>query len=389
MIGPLSSVNEQRLPPEPARVGPAALQIERDTENGMLTLLATCWIVKAAKEIHEKQKKIPLVLPQPLTFSRCAASKSKWRAEFNASGTCFRTAALMRLYIGYSLLIVWLCASAPVRAQDAERNPLPLPVVTAEDLPADWSLSLLSLAQSPNAQPASTQTQPPNPQSQQQDKQSGQQQQKTSNDRLFWALPNFLTLENAANVPPLTAKEKFKVTARGLFDPSEFVLTGFVAGLGQAANSNPSYGQGMQGYGKRYGTAYGDNFVENFMASAIFPSLLHQDPRYYELGHGGFFRRTAHAIGRILITRSDSGHTQVNFSELGGAFAAASISTYTYHPSSERGIGNVVSVWGTQMSWDAATYVLKEFWPDLRKLSKKKNSGVSSVSGKSQPSTAQ
>jgi hypothetical protein len=295
----------------------------------------------------------------------------------------------MRFYICFTLLIASFCTSASARAQDAERDFLPLPVVTAEDLPANWSVSPPWLAQSPVAQTPNSQSQPSSPQSQQQDKQNGQQQQKTSNDRIFWTLPNFLTLENAGNVPPLTAKEKFKVTARGLFDPSEFVLTGFVAGFNQAANSNPTYGQGMQGYAKRYGTAYGDNFVENFMASAILPSLLHQDPRYYQLGHGGFFRRVAHAVSRVLITRSDSGHTQVNFSELGGAFAAAEISTYTYHPSSERGFGNVVSIWGTQMSLDAATYVLKEFWPDLRKLSRKRNSGVSSVSGKSQPSSAQ
>jgi hypothetical protein len=299
----------------------------------------------------------------------------------------------MRFYICSTLLIAFFCGNTPTRAQDADLGPLPLPPLTAEDLSANWSVPLSLLPQSPDTQcpssPGGAQGQSSNPPSPPQDKQNQQQQQKTSNDRILWTLPNFLTLENAGNVPPLTTKEKFKVTARGLFDPFEFVLTGFVAGLNQATNSNPSYGQGMQGYGLRYGTAYGDNFVENFMANAIFPSLLHQDPRYYELGHGGFFRRTAHAIGRVLITRSDSGHTQVNFSELGGAFAAAALSTYTYHPSSERGIGNVVSVWGTQMSWDAATYVIKEFWPDLRKLSKKKNGNVSSVTGKGQPSTAQ
>jgi hypothetical protein len=298
----------------------------------------------------------------------------------------------MRFYICCAVLTGLICAGAPARAQDAAFGPLPLPLVTSEALSANWSVSLSAVPQSPDAQtstPQSQQSTPPSPQDQQQDKQKSQQQQKTSNDRIFWTLPNFLTLENAGKVPPLTAKEKFKVTARGLFDPSEFVLTGFVAAINQAANSNPTYGQGMQGYGLRYGTAYGDNLVENFMADAILPSLLRQDPRYYQLGHGGFFRRTAHAIGRVLITRSDSGRTEANFSELGGAFAAAAISIYTYHPASERGIGNVVSVWGTQMSWDAATYVLKEFWPDLRKLSKKKNTGVSSVSGKSQPSTAQ
>lgn len=194
----------------------------------------------------------------------------------------------------------------------------------------------------------------------------------TSNDRILWTMPNFLTLEDAGRIPPLSPNQKFKVVARGVFDPFEFVLVGFVAGLGQASNSNPSYGQGAQGYAKRYGTSYADNAIENFMASAVFPSVLHQDPRYYQLGRGGFRKRTAHAVSRVLFTRSDSGHAQLNYSELMGGVSAAAISTYTYHPQSERSFGNVMSVWGTQMAWDAATYMIKEFWPDLRK--KRKNS---------------
>jgi hypothetical protein len=194
-----------------------------------------------------------------------------------------------------------------------------------------------------------------------------EQETGTSKDRLFWTMPNFLTMENAENIPPLTSGDKFKVVGRSLIDPSEFVLIGFVAGLGQASNSNPSYGQGAQGYGKRYATAYADNAIENFMASAALPSLLHQDPRYYQLGHGGFLRRTGHAISRVVITRSDSGRSQFNYSEVFGAGMAAAISTYSYHPESERGVGTVISVWGTQIGWDVGTYMLKEFWPDLRR----------------------
>ena len=76
-------------------------------------------------------------------------------------------------------------------------------------------------------------------------------------------------------------------------------------------------------------------------------------------------------MGRVIITRSDSGKQQANYSELIGAAAAAAISTYSYHPESERGFGNVVSVWGTQMGWDAVTYMIKEFWPDLRNRAKR------------------
>lgn len=188
----------------------------------------------------------------------------------------------------------------------------------------------------------------------------------TSNDRLFYVLPNFLTLEESEQVPPLTTKEKFAVTARGIYDPAEFALTGIVALLGQASNSDPSYGQGFQGYAKRYATTYGDNVIENFMASAIFPTIFRQDPRYFQLGHGGAKKRVWHAFTRAFITRSDSGTHQFNISEVGGALAAAALSTYTYHPQSDRGFGEVITVWGTQVGWDVGTYVLKEFWPDLR-----------------------
>jgi hypothetical protein len=189
----------------------------------------------------------------------------------------------------------------------------------------------------------------------------------TSNDRLFYVLPNFMTLEESEHVPPLTTKEKFAVTARGIYDPAEFALTGIVALLGQASNSDPSYGQGLEGYAKRYATTYGDNVIENFMASAIFPTIFRQDPRYFQLGHGGAKKRLWHAFTRAFVTRSDSGERhEFNISEVGGALAAAAISTYTYHPQSDRGVGEVFSVWGTQVGWDVGTYILKEFWPDLR-----------------------
>jgi len=201
------------------------------------------------------------------------------------------------------------------------------------------------------------------------EQQNAQHENETgvSKDRIFWTMPNFLTMENADNIPPLTAGQKFKVVGRSLIDPSEFVLIGVVAGLGQASDSNPTYGQGAQGYAKRYGTSYADNAVENFMASAVLPALLHQDPRYYQLGHGSFVRRAGHALARVVITRTDSGKKQFNYSEVFGAGIAATSSTYSYHPESERSFGNVASVWSTQIGWDVATYMIKEFWPDLRK----------------------
>jgi len=207
------------------------------------------------------------------------------------------------------------------------------------------------------------------------DQQKGQksEDQKTqeetglSKDRLFWTLPNFLTVDNAYQIPPLTPAQKFKAVARGTFDPVEFAYIAFVAGISQAENSEPGYNQGWVGYGRRYGAAFGDNTIENFFVGAIVPSIIHQDPRYYQLGHGTFFHRTVYAVGRMFITRSDSGNKQFNFSEIVGAGIAAGISTYTYHPRSDQNVGNAASVWGTQIGWDCVSTVVKEFWPDIRR----------------------
>jgi hypothetical protein len=210
----------------------------------------------------------------------------------------------------------------------------------------------------------------------------------TSNDRLFYALPNFLSLENGGKLPPLTPKEKFKVVALGTFDPVQYPWWGILSAISQAENSEPAYGQGWAAYGKRYGTTAGDSTVENFMVGAVFPSILHQDPRFYQSEKGGVAHRTWYAVTRILVTRSDSGKGQFNFSEVFGAAFAAAISTYSYHPkstyistptnphmfvSSERTLLNTTSVWGTQMGLDTVTLVVKEFWPDIhRKLSRKR-----------------
>ena len=194
----------------------------------------------------------------------------------------------------------------------------------------------------------------------------------TSNDRLFFTLPNFLTLENSSHVPPLGAGQKFKVVARSSFDPVQFVWYGFLSGISQAENSEPGFGQGWEGYGKRYGAALADGTIENFMTSAVLASVFRQDPRFFQSGQGGFAHRTGYAMSRILITRTDSGHEQFNVSEVLGSALSAGISTYSYHPRSDRNIGNAASVWGSQIGYDTLTIVVKEFWPDIRRKLHKK-----------------
>ena len=197
----------------------------------------------------------------------------------------------------------------------------------------------------------------------------------TSNDRLFWTMPNFLTVKGA-EIPPLTAGQKFNVVTRSAFDYFEYPWYGMLAGISQAENDEAGYGQGAEGYAKRYGAAFADGTIENYMVGAVFPSALHQDPRFYELGKGGFWHRTLYAVSRVLITRSDSGHSQFNYSEIFGSATSASISTFSYHPRGERNIGNAATVWGTEVGYDALTFDVKEFWPDIHRAFTHKKAGT-------------
>jgi hypothetical protein len=198
-----------------------------------------------------------------------------------------------------------------------------------------------------------------------------QEQKRPENDRIFWALPNYQTVENAKQLPPLTTGQKFKLVALGTFDPVEFPYVGVLALIDQAENTDPSFRQGFVGYAKRYGAAYADTTIENFMVGAVFPSLLHQDPRYYQSGKGGFWRRAGHAALQVFITRSDSGKRQFNYSEWAGSAVAAALSN-TYHPPGDRNALNSANIWVTQLWGDAVSFELKEFWPDIRRKLHKK-----------------
>jgi hypothetical protein len=163
------------------------------------------------------------------------------------------------------------------------------------------------------------------------------------NDRLFGVLPNYTTVENEQQFGPLTVKAKFKLAADSSFDPYTFPFIGFIALIGQAQNSEPSYGQGLKGYAKRYGTSYGDAIIGTFMTTSVMPSLLHEDPRYFQLGTGSLLHRITYSASRIVITRTDSGGRQFNYSEIGGNLVAAGISNI-YHPAEDRTISNTLSV---------------------------------------------
>lgn len=187
---------------------------------------------------------------------------------------------------------------------------------------------------------------------------------KVKDDRMFYVMPNYLTVDNEAQVKPVSWKEKFAMAAEGSFDPYEFTVVGIVAGIRQAENSTPGFGQGMKGYAKRYGAAFGDQVDGNIMVGGLYPTILKIDPRYFRMGRGSFIRRFGYAFDRIFVARTDSGHSMFNIPEFAGNATAIAISSF-YYPASNLNFLSSLSGWGTQMGLDAFGNELKEFWPDI------------------------
>jgi len=188
--------------------------------------------------------------------------------------------------------------------------------------------------------------------------------------RIFGIIPNYRSHPSWKDSKPLPAGEKFKLAARDSFDRGTFILVAGFAGLGQLTNSTQSYGQGMAGYGRYYGSIFGDFAIGNFMTEAVYPSLLHQDPRYFRLGAGSAWSRLRYAVGQIFITHGDNRRIQFNCSEICGNATASAISN-AYNPN--RTASDSAENLGIQLAVDMTGNILKEFTPDLyRKFRAKK-----------------
>jgi hypothetical protein len=187
----------------------------------------------------------------------------------------------------------------------------------------------------------------------------------TEDKRILWIFTNHRTTDDSAALPKLTPRGKLAVAWGDATDRAIFFQTAFLAGIGQANNGNPSFGQGIEGYAKRFGTTYADFAIENAMTEGVFPTLLHQDPRYFRRREGSGRSRLGYAISRLFITRTDSGRNQFNYSEIVGSATSLAISN-AYYPDG-RSVGNNMSRYTLQLGFDAASNVLKEFWPDLKR----------------------
>lgn len=182
--------------------------------------------------------------------------------------------------------------------------------------------------------------------------------------RILWIIPNFRSVSADTQLPPIGFKEKLWLATQESFDYSSVVYNGLIAGGAMASKSEPAFGQGASGYGNYFAHTYADGTIENYMVEAIVPTLTKEDPRYYTLGHGGFFKRTGYAVSRLFITRTDAGNRTFNLSETVGAGAAAGISNTYYFDDTNVWV-KTYQRWLSQMVQDAASNIAKEFWPDI------------------------
>ena len=195
--------------------------------------------------------------------------------------------------------------------------------------------------------------------------------QSQADKRVFGVLPNHRTTEASSPFEAISGKRKLTIAAQDSFDYPIFPTAAGLAGLYQLEDQNPSFGQGMKGYGKRLSGSLADQVTGNMLTEGIIPALTHQDPRYFRLGQGRVRHRTLYALSRIFVAPMDSGHNTFNFSEWGGNSIAVAFSN-AYYPDS-RNVDDNVEKLLTQCAADAVSNVLKEFWPDIKRHFQRKH----------------
>jgi len=182
--------------------------------------------------------------------------------------------------------------------------------------------------------------------------------------RILGIIPNYRAVSANEHLPPLNVKGELWLATQDTFDYSNFIFVGGLAGIDMAGKSQPSFGQGAEGFGKYYWHVFVDGAIENYMTEAIVPAATKEDPRYYTMGKGGFAKRAGYAASRLFVTRTNSGGSTFNLSEIVGAGAAAGIGN-AYYPAESNPWVKTYQRWGTQVGLDGLFNVLKEFWPDI------------------------
>jgi hypothetical protein len=172
----------------------------------------------------------------------------------------------------------------------------------------------------------------------------------------------------ATNEGPLNSWQKFKLAANNSVALSTIGSALIASAFDQAINSPSGYGQGGEGYAKRFGADMGRAASANLFGTFLIASVLHEDPRFYVRRRLSFKQSVKYAAARLVITRSDQGERVVNFAGLLGPLAAEGLAN-TYYPDGSRSVGNVFTRYASDLGWRFGGHLLRQYWPNInRKL---------------------
>ncbi|HTU51366.1 MAG TPA: hypothetical protein VMF56_12265 [Acidobacteriaceae bacterium] len=295
----------------------------------------------------------------------------------------FRRLAAASMAVGFFLVVPLARSQSADASLTLPDNPSPQPQQSnSQNPPAQQTKSAAPAGQSSSSQ--GTQAHPPLT--------AEQQLKLQEKQRIMGVMAAFNTTQNH-NALPLSPSQKFQLFFKSVTDPWPFVLTGFVAGIDQAQDSFPQYGQGMQGYAKRYGASYADYFTGNFFGNAVLPSVLHEDPRYFQRGHGKIITRALWAAGSMGWSKRDNGTWGPNYANVAGNMIGAAISN-VYYPSVDSTFSGTIERGVTVTLEGAVGAELIEFWPDIARHYKEKKAkklarqaAKRNAQGASQPTT--
>jgi hypothetical protein len=251
-------------------------------------------------------------------------------------------------------MVLALCATTGLRAQQVAPDAQLRPAGAFSDATATASGDQSALAAAPEPQDTKATPEP----------QGAKDEPAPQTRRILGIIPNFRAISTDEKLPAQSVKEKFVTATQDSFDYSSIFIPAALAVYSLETNATPEFGNGGLGYARYLWHSAVDQTSENYMVEFVVPVITREDTRYYTLGRGGFLKRTGYALSRAVVTRSDSDKEVFNFSEVVGAGASAGLSS-VYYPSRERSLGNTGKEWGIDVGIDAASFVVKEFWPDL------------------------
>ena len=262
-------------------------------------------------------------------------------------------------------IVLWLALLLQVASVYAQQGSLkPVPSLLPES-PESAFLDSQAAPQEPQPAPSGTSGEKSNPKpspAKSPDEATPPSRQQPK--RILGLMPNYRAVSAGTIPPPPTPKQALWIATQNSFDYSSFVFVGITSVMAEGADAHPQLGKGLSGFGRYYWRGLVDKTDGNYLVIFAFPTIFHQDERYFAKGEGGFWKRSIYAASRILITPDYHGHDSFNASELLGRGVAEGISA-AYYPRKTRTVGALASKFGYALGRDALTNVFRELWPDI------------------------